>query len=81
MNDNFQKIKDLIQLFLDNGANVYTRDNDGKTAIDYMMHNDLLNSDQKATIVKMIYEKEKFFILEPKANEFVYNLLRNVRNN
>ena len=80
-NDNLQKIKDLIQLFLDNGANVYTRDNDGKTAIDYMMHNDLLNSDQKATIVKMIYEKEKFFILEPKANEFVYNLLRNVRNN
>jgi len=79
--DNLQKKKDLIQLFLDNGANVYTRDNDGKTAIDYMMHNDILNSVQKATIVKMIYEKEKFVILEPKANEFVYNLLRNVRNN
>jgi len=73
-------IKELVQLFLDNGANVYTRDNDGNNAIDYIMNIHWLTSEKKAAIVRTIYEKEKFVILEPRTNEFVYNLLRNVRH-
>ena len=73
-------IKELVQLFLDNGANVYMRDNDGNNAIDYIMNNHWSTSEEKAAIVRTIYEKEKFVILEPRTNEFVYNLLRNVRH-
>ena len=70
---------DIIKLFLDNGANIYLKDNDGKTVFDYIYANYQLTDAKKAKIIKIIYEKEKFIILEPKTNEFVYRLLCNVK--
>ena len=70
---------DIIKLFLDNGANIYLKDNDGKTVFDYIYANYQLTDAKKAKIIKLIYEKEKFIILEPKTNEFVYRLLNNIK--
>lgn len=70
---------DIIKLFLDHGANIYLKDNDGKTVFDYIYANYQLTDAKKAKIIKLIYEKEKFIILEPKTNEFVYRLLSNMK--
>ena len=70
-----EEVYDIIKLFLDNGANIYLKDNYGKTVFDYIYANYQLTDAKKAKIIKLIYEKEKFIILEPKTNEFVYKLL------
>lgn len=65
----------LIQLFLDNGANIYLKNKYGKTVFDIICQNNQFNDKTKAKIIKLIHEKKKLFILQPKTNEYIYNLL------
>jgi len=68
-------IREAVQLFLDRGANIHLTDNRGNTIFHYLYDNDYLSTDKKALIVRIIREKEKFFVLEPRTNEIVYKLL------
>jgi len=66
---------DIVQLFLDQGVNIYLTDNNGNTVFDYLYANNFMNLTEKANIVKLIHKKEKFLILEPKTNEIIYKML------
>lgn len=68
---------DIIQLFLDKGVDIYARDIYGGTVFDYICENYQLTTTKKANIIKIIHKHEKFIILRPKTNEFIYNLLNN----
>ena len=78
----FMKKDDMcekVQLFLDQGADIYLTDNAGRTVFDYLDTNEGLTIDQKANIVRLMYQKEKFVVLEPKTNEIVFRILSNTR--
>jgi ankyrin repeat protein len=69
---------DILRLFLDKGANIYVTDHDGNTVFDYLCANTNLSADNKRVIVQLLQDKERFVVLRPQNNEFVYNLLYNM---
>lgn len=68
---------ELIQLFLDNGADINIKDNFGNTVLNYLVNNCSIeiNNNVKKQIIKFLYEKTNFIVLDAKTNNFILDAL------
>lgn len=71
---NFEPYLDLIQLFLDYGADLTIRDKHNHTALDYLVCNYYIPYNVKVNVIRFLKEKVGFFILNPNVNKFIYNV-------
>lgn len=70
-----QPFYDIVQLFLDYGADISVTDNHNQTALDYLVNNFCISFEIKKHVIKMLKEKSGFIILNPNTNKFIYSIL------
>jgi ankyrin repeat protein len=73
--NNIDNTLEIIQLFIDNGADIYLIDNFGNNALDLIIHNIYIIDEMKVKIIKYLHEKFKFMITTQKTNKFLYDVL------
>ena len=66
---------EMIQLFIENGADIYLIDNFGNTVLDIIVNNPYITKENKTKIIKYLHEKFKLTPAKSKTNEFLYNVL------
>ena len=66
---------EMIQLFVENGADIYLIDNFGNTVLDIIVNNPYITKENKTKIIKYLHEKFKLTPTKSKTNEFLYNVL------
>ena len=66
---------EMIQLFVENGADIYLIDNFGNTVLDIIVNNPYITKENKTKIIKYLHEKFKLTPAKSKTNEFLYNVL------
>ncbi len=70
--DTDAKYHELVQLFLDHGAELYIKDNDGNTALDYLCLESKVNVHLRMSTVRYLHGKNYIKLLQPKSMEFLH---------
>jgi ankyrin repeat protein len=66
------KYHELVQLFLDHGADLYMKDDDGNTALDYLCLESNVNVNLRMSTVRYLHEKSYIKIHHPKSMDFLH---------
>ena len=74
--DTDETYHELVQLFLDHGADLYITDNDGNTVLDYLCLLSHINENTRLSTVRYLHNKEYITIYNPKTMEFIHKSLK-----
>ena len=69
--DTDEKYNELVQLFLDNGADLYIKDNDDYSALDYLCILSNYNKTKQLSTIRYLHNKEKFKLYRPSTMEAI----------
>ena len=67
---------ELVQLFLDNGADLYIKDNDGYNALDYLcVIPTCMNEKRRSSTIRYLYNKEQIKLCHHKTMEILQKVI------
>lgn len=70
-NEDQETAFEIVKLFIDNGADLYIRDDFGCCALDYIC-NTYYSKQLKDRIIKYLYDQKGIHIIHPATNEVIY---------
>ena len=69
--DTDEKYHELVQLFLDNGADLYIKDNDDYNALDYLCMLRNVNKKKQLSTIRYLHNKKQFILYHPSTLEVI----------
>lgn len=73
--DTDEKYHELIQLFLDHGADLYIKDNEEKTVLDYLCLIPNKNENTRLSVVRYLHSKKYIKMYNPKTMAFLHKAI------
>jgi len=73
--DTNEKYHELVQLFLDNGADLFIKDNDDYSALDYLCMLSNYNKKKQLSTIRYLHNKKQITLYRPSTLEAIQNAI------